>query len=37
MGRIVEVWSKDRWDQALSLTPEQLQAFQQAVMEQIRL
>lgn len=37
MGRIVEVWSKSAWDEALSLSPEEHEAFKQAVMEQIKI
>lgn len=37
MGRILELWSKDRWDAALAMTPEQEAAFKRAVMEQIRI
>jgi len=36
MGRIAEMWSKARWDEALSMTSEQ-QAALRAVMEKIRL
>ena len=37
MGRILELWSKERWDASLSMTEEQAAAFKQAVMEQIRI
>ncbi len=37
MGRIAEMWSKARWDEALSMTREQQAAFRQAVMETIRI
>ena len=37
MGRIAEMWSKARWDEALSMTSEQQAAFRQAVMETIRI
>lgn len=37
MGRILELWSQERWDQALSLSEEEQAAFKQAVMEQIRI
>jgi len=36
MGRIAEMWSKARWDEAISMTSEQ-QAALRAVMEKIRL
>jgi MraZ protein len=37
MGRISEMWSKARWDEALSMTNEQQAAFRRAVMETIRI
>jgi MraZ protein len=37
MGRLIEVWSKARWDAELGMTPEQQQAFKKAVMEQVRI
>lgn len=37
MGRHLELWSKARWDEALSMTPEQAQRFQQAVLEHIKI
>ncbi|HEY3236008.1 MAG TPA: division/cell wall cluster transcriptional repressor MraZ [Polyangiaceae bacterium] len=37
MGRILELWSKARWEAALSMTHEQHASFKQAVMEQIRI
>jgi len=37
MGRIAEMWSKARWDEALSMTNEQQAAFRRAVMETIRI
>ena len=37
MGRILELWSKNRWDAALAMTPTQAEAFKRAVMEQIRI
>jgi MraZ protein len=37
MGRILELWSKSRWDAALSIDPEEEQAFKRAVLEQIRI
>jgi MraZ protein len=37
MGRSIELWSKERWDAALSVTPEEQRAFQQAVTEQLRI
>lgn len=36
MGRIAEMWSKTRWDQAISMTSEE-QAALRAVMEKIRI
>lgn len=36
-GRRIEVWSKDRWDAAVAMTPADQEAFKQAVMEQIRI
>jgi MraZ protein len=37
MGRILELWSKSRWDAALAMTPEQEAEFKKAVAEQIRI
>ena len=37
MGRIFEMWSKPRWDEALAMNDEQQAAFKQAVMETIRI
>jgi MraZ protein len=37
MGRILELWSQERWDTALSMTAEEQTSFKQAVMEQIRI
>ncbi len=37
MGRNIELWSKERWDAALAMTPDEHEAFKQAVMEQIRI
>ena len=37
MGRIFEMWSKSRWDEALAMSDEQHEAFKQAVMETIRI
>jgi MraZ protein len=37
MGRILELWSKARWDEALAMTAEEQGAFKRAVMEQIRI
>ena len=37
MGRSVEVWSKELWDEALSMTEAQEAAFRQAVTEQFRI
>ncbi len=36
-GRKIEVWSKSRWDAAVAMTPDDLESFKQAVMEQIRI
>lgn len=37
MGRILELWSQERWDAALSMSEQDAAAFKQAVMEQIRI
>ena len=37
MGDSIELWSKERWDAALAMTPEEEAAFQQAVTEQFRI
>ena len=37
MGRHLELWSKDQWDAALSMSAAEQAAFKQAVMEQIRI
>ncbi len=37
MGRILELWSKQHWDDALAMSPEEEAQFKQAVMEQIRI
>lgn len=37
MGTNLELWSKNRWDAALAMTPAQAEAFKRAVMEQIRI
>ena len=37
MGRLIEVWSKARWDAELGMSPEEQQAFKRAVMEQVRI
>lgn len=37
MGRNIELWSKERWDAALAMSPDEEEAFRQAVMEQIRI
>ena len=37
MGRNIELWAKERWDAALAMTPDEHEAFKQAVMEQIRI
>jgi MraZ protein len=37
MGRIVELWSRKRWDTALQISAEQEAEFRQAVLEQIRI
>jgi len=36
MGKNLELWSKDNWDKALEMTPQDETAFRRAVMEQIR-
>ncbi len=33
----VELWARERWDAAVSMTPAELAEFKQAVMEQIRI
>ena len=37
MGRNFEMWTKARWDAALSMTEEQNEAFKQVAMETIRI
>jgi MraZ protein len=37
MGRLLELWSKEQWDAALSMDAAEQAAFKQAVMEQIRI
>ena len=37
MGTLLEVWSKARWDDAVSMTPEQEAELRRAVMEHIRI
>jgi MraZ protein len=37
MGRLLELWSKPRFDEAMAISPEEQQAFQRAVLEQIRI
>jgi MraZ protein len=37
MGRTLELWSRDLWDSALSMTQAEEDAFKQAVMEHIRI
>ncbi len=37
MGRMVELWSKSRWDEAMTLTPDEQASFQKAVMETLRI
>lgn len=37
MGRTAELWSKERWDDALSMNAEDELAFRKAVTEQIRI
>lgn len=37
MGRMIELWSEERWTAALSMTEAELSSFKQAVMEQIRI
>jgi DNA-binding transcriptional regulator/RsmH inhibitor MraZ len=34
MGRTIELWSKERWEQAIRMAPEDRKALEQ-VMEQI--
>jgi MraZ protein len=36
MGKTIELWAKEKWDEALSLSSDEQQAFKRAVMEQIR-
>lgn len=35
-GLKIELWAKERWDAAIAMTSEDLDAFKRAVMEQIR-
>jgi MraZ protein len=37
MGRLLELWSKEQWDAALSMSATDEAVFKQAVMEQIRI
>lgn len=37
MGRLLELWSKPRFDEAMAISPEDQAAFQRAVLEQIRI
>ena len=37
MGRLVELWSRQRWDDALRMSPDEEAAFKHAVMERIRI
>lgn len=37
MGRHLELWAKQRWDEALVVTEEEEARFRQAVLEQIRI
>ena len=37
MGRLLELWSKPRFDDAMAISPEEQAAFQRAVLEQIRI
>ncbi len=37
MGHHLELWAKERWDQALLVSPEEEASFKQAVLEQIRI
>ena len=37
MGSLLELWSKEQWDAALSMTEAEQASFKQAVMEQIRI
>jgi MraZ protein len=36
MGRTVELWARERWDQEISLAEADREAFKRAVMEHIR-
>ena len=36
MGRILELWSRARWDAALSISPSEMDSFR-AAMEQIKI
>jgi MraZ protein len=37
MGRLLELWSKPRFEEAMAISPEDQAAFQRAVREQIRI
>lgn len=37
MGRLLELWSKPRFDEAMAISPEEQEAFKRAVLEQIRI
>jgi MraZ protein len=37
MGRLLELWSKTKWEEALRMTQAEEDAFKRAVMEQIRI
>jgi MraZ protein len=37
MGPSIELWSKQRWDDSLAMTPEEEEAFRQAVTEQFKI
>ncbi len=37
MGTLLELWSKNEWDQSLAMTATEAADFKQAVMEQIRI
>jgi MraZ protein len=36
MGKTIELWAKEKWDEELTLGADEQQAFKRAVMEQIR-
>jgi MraZ protein len=37
MGRTIEIWSKEKWDEALAMTDAERDEFQRAVTEQFRI